>query len=306
MFISFVIPMYNEELYLSDSINSVVGLNLDKYEIIIIDDHSTDRSYEIAESFCKNFDNIKVYTNDGKGKVSGLNLGFMKSCGEIIKFVDADDTIEDGWGEFSDLKENQALCHDYFICDKGMKRINVFHMNQVLIKSNFLEVAENMASCPRPNWSFHREIAKKIFPLPVELPFEDVWFSLIIARFAEVVHIEKPLYSYRQHDAQTFGGIYNFSRKIFIFRANRMLGVIDVVLKNPDRFDHAQFSLDKITEFYRLLSKEDVGFFKILKSNVSVLGKCKLMLYTHFNYLGPFALKAKWFIDGFRRRYFKL
>ena len=91
--ISFIIPAFNGEAYLSRCIDSVLKVGYS--EIIIIDDGSTDRTREIAESFSNNHDNIILVNNAcNKGVVYSRNKGIKLATGEYISFVDADDWID--------------------------------------------------------------------------------------------------------------------------------------------------------------------------------------------------------------------
>ncbi len=92
--ISIVIPLYNEEkslAALADKLENVLKNLGQSYEIIFIDDGSTDNSFSILETLCETKDNIKVYqlrTNFGKSYA--LNVGFKVADGDIVITMDAD------------------------------------------------------------------------------------------------------------------------------------------------------------------------------------------------------------------------
>ena len=89
--ISVLIPAYNEEKNIGRCISSVMTLDYDKdkMEIIVIDDGSTDKTKEIAESL-----GVRVIRGEHKGKVDALNLGVKEAKNEIIFCVDADVTLD--------------------------------------------------------------------------------------------------------------------------------------------------------------------------------------------------------------------
>lgn len=95
---SIIIPVYNSEKYLKKCLDSVIKQKYNNYEIIIINDGSTDESYKIVDNICKKNNNIK-YFNYGKNK--GLsharNYGVSKARGEYILFLDSDDYYSDGF-----------------------------------------------------------------------------------------------------------------------------------------------------------------------------------------------------------------
>lgn len=91
--ISVIIPVYNIEKYLERCIKSVLSQTLKSFEIIIIDDGSTDNTSKIINIY-KEYKNIEVISTANKGVSAARNLGIGKSQGDYIYFLDADDYIE--------------------------------------------------------------------------------------------------------------------------------------------------------------------------------------------------------------------
>ena len=89
--ISILIPAYNEEKVLSRTIETVAETVYPDKEIIVIDDGSTDRTYQIAQSFSHR--GVKVIRRPNGGKASALNHGLLFAKGEIIVIVDADSRV---------------------------------------------------------------------------------------------------------------------------------------------------------------------------------------------------------------------
>jgi cellulose synthase/poly-beta-1,6-N-acetylglucosamine synthase-like glycosyltransferase len=89
--ISVLIPAYNEEKVLSRTIETVVETSYPDKEIIVIDDGSTDRTYEIAQGFSHR--GVKIIRRPNGGKASALNHGLLFARGEIIVIVDADSRV---------------------------------------------------------------------------------------------------------------------------------------------------------------------------------------------------------------------
>ena len=96
MLISFVVPVYNVEPYLSACLDSILnqGLDKDEYEIIIVEDCSTDGSLQICKDYSRKYENIILIEND-KNIGLGLtrNKGMECAKGEYIHFVDSDDYL---------------------------------------------------------------------------------------------------------------------------------------------------------------------------------------------------------------------
>ena len=95
--VSVVMPMYNAEKYLGESLDSVLAQTLQDYEVILVNDCSTDNSRRVAESYLPKFDGrLKLYDNVVNSKASGTrNRGLLLSRGEYIFFLDSDDLIKE-------------------------------------------------------------------------------------------------------------------------------------------------------------------------------------------------------------------
>lgn len=92
---SIIVPVYNTASYLDKCIGSILNQTEDDYEIIIVNDGSTDDSKKIIQTYCKECkDKIKCINKKNGGLSSARNKGVEKATGEYILFVDSDDYIE--------------------------------------------------------------------------------------------------------------------------------------------------------------------------------------------------------------------
>ena len=125
-FFSVIIPLYNKEKYIENTIKSVLNQSFDDFEIIIVDDGSTDKSYQIASSF-KN-EKIKLLKQKNQGVSVARNFGVAHAASKYIALLDADDI----WYEnhLIELKKQIALfpnaglyCNNYEVFYReGMSR----------------------------------------------------------------------------------------------------------------------------------------------------------------------------------------
>lgn len=90
---SIIIPVYNVEKYLSACIESILCQSFNDYEIILVDDGSTDHSPEICDSYIQKDDRIKVIHKTNGGQSDARNVGLHLSIGEYVFFVDSDDLL---------------------------------------------------------------------------------------------------------------------------------------------------------------------------------------------------------------------
>ena len=97
MKISIVVPVYNADKFLDKSIQSVINQTNPNWELVLIDDGSTDKSGEICDSYAEKYDNIFVFHKDNEGQFLTRQLGIEKATGEYIGFLDADDELSDDY-----------------------------------------------------------------------------------------------------------------------------------------------------------------------------------------------------------------
>lgn len=89
--VSIIIPLYNAQNYIAETITSAMNQTWPNKEIIIVDDGSTDNSLAVAKEFENDW--IKIYTQKNSGASAARNKGLAESKGEYIQFLDADDLL---------------------------------------------------------------------------------------------------------------------------------------------------------------------------------------------------------------------
>ena len=93
--ISVIMPIYNDEEKIYDSINSVLSQSLTDIELICVDDGSTDNSLRILKSLAEKDDRIRVFSQKNQGSGKARNKGISEAKGEYIAFLDSDDQMVD-------------------------------------------------------------------------------------------------------------------------------------------------------------------------------------------------------------------
>lgn len=96
MILSIVVPVYNVAKYLPKCLDSLLNqdIGLDDYEIIVVNDGSTDASCEIAQDYAGRFSNIVLLNQENKGLSAARNSGIGSAKGKYIQFVDSDDYLQ--------------------------------------------------------------------------------------------------------------------------------------------------------------------------------------------------------------------
>lgn len=93
--ISFIVPIYDVELYLRKCVDSLLHQDYNDYEIILVDDGSPDKCPSICDEYATRFDKIRVIHQENKGLSGARNAGIEVAQGEYLCFVDSDDYWEE-------------------------------------------------------------------------------------------------------------------------------------------------------------------------------------------------------------------
>ena len=91
--VSIVVPVFNVEKYLDECLKSILNQTYNNFELILINDGSTDKSGVICDEYRKKYNNIKVIHQENQGQAVARNNGVKISKSEWIMFVDSDDVI---------------------------------------------------------------------------------------------------------------------------------------------------------------------------------------------------------------------
>lgn len=95
--ISIIIPIYNSEKTLSQCIDSILSQKYSDFEVLLIDDGSTDESGKICDEYAELDKRIRVFHQKNQGVSAARNLGLDHIKGEFVTFCDSDDWVEDTW-----------------------------------------------------------------------------------------------------------------------------------------------------------------------------------------------------------------
>lgn len=232
--VSIIIPIYNAELYLASAIRSVLNQTYRYWELLLIDDGSTDNSLLIAEEFNVLEDRIRVISKLNSGVSETRNLGLLHSYGKYVIFMDADDY----WCDSSFLEEFVSLaeCKNLDIVRGEYKAITVD--GEELFKNTIGQLKASSENIVLDSYSFLDNVIQREFFLPLCLLKRDTIQGVIFN--AERVFLEdvefmiqvllKPLrcyyksvcfYAYRKHDSSASNN-YTCKRLSDAFDISRM------------------------------------------------------------------------------------
>ena len=92
--ISVIIPLYNAEKYLDNCIQSILGQTYQEFEIVLVDDGSTDNSRIMVDCYAEKYQHVKVVHTENRGPAAARKEGIELAAGEYVMFVDADDWLD--------------------------------------------------------------------------------------------------------------------------------------------------------------------------------------------------------------------
>lgn len=152
--VSVIIPSFNYDSYLRDALNSVLGQSYQNFEIIVVDDGSSDSSPEIIFGYAKRSSNIKVYFHQDRrnlGLPETLKLGISKASGEWLAFLEADDI----WNPFCLEKRIEAVKNtNVAFCCNAIAPIIESHASDIWFKSYVPRVQRKLVEIQKKNGIF--------------------------------------------------------------------------------------------------------------------------------------------------------
>ena len=206
--ISLIIPVYNSELYLKKALDSVLNQTYKDFEIVAINDGSTDSSLNILEEYKSKFNKITIINQSNKGIGISRNVGIKAAKGEYISFLDSDDFISKDYLEtlYKLISENDAdisCCNFNFYSDHGVNFSMPFsckpgvYSSEEALKKLILDVNIHYFS-----WG---KLYKRSLFINNDINFYDMYFEDVatcpkIFYFAKRIAItNKSMYYYRRH-----------------------------------------------------------------------------------------------------------
>lgn len=232
--VSVIIPAYNHESYIQDTIKSIINQTYRNLELLIIDDGSTDNTFgKIAEleSLCsERFVRFNFSTQENRGTTETINSLILNSKGEYVYLIASDDIAKpdaiDKEVKFLSSHKDYALCvgDNDFIDQKGNKtvwnsenctvkkdkeyktfaRLLEDEVGFKLTSSKFSDYAEFYKTNFVPNGYLIRKSIFENFGLfRKEAPLEDWWLMLQISKYAKLKFLNEILFSYRLHPTNT-------------------------------------------------------------------------------------------------------
>lgn len=229
--ISIIIPVYNVEGYLRRCIDSVLAQSLSDFEVILVNDGSTDNCRAICKEYALKDSRIVVINKENGGPSSARNAGLDIAKGEYIGFVDADDYIAADMYSFlyENIREYQAdisVCSFYKVGETGpLKSFVPVGMKKYMNKEEAIRTL--LSRKYFESYAWNKLFSKSLFDdvkFPENQIFED--FAIMFRLFDKcraVIYISEPKYYYVQRKGSLINSGFNLSKLRFVEEYKRIL-----------------------------------------------------------------------------------
>lgn len=230
--ISIILPVYNAARFLPACLNSILAQTFVDWELIAIDDFSSDRSTEILAQYALMDERIQWHPNGSKGIIPALQLAFAKSKGAFITRMDADDLMPKGKLKtlFTAIKPGRVIATgkvQYFsdqAVSKGYRDYEHW-LNELVDLKNHWEMIYRECVIASPNWLVARECFEKDIPLETLVYPEDYdmtlkWYQLgyTVESSADITHL------WREHPERTSRIVADYQQEAFFnLKTNRFI-----------------------------------------------------------------------------------
>lgn len=194
--ISIIIPCYNNATTVKESVESCIAQTYTNFEVIIIDDGSTDNSREIIQSLEAQFPQVRSFHQNNKGPACARNFGASFAQGKYIVFLDADDKFAPSF-----LKECMNVFNTNQDVDIVYSLVEKFEEEEgIWVQLNYSPERILLGSCFPISSMVELEKFRQIGMFDEELAHAEDWEMWIrmTARYPNAYKIEKPLVFYRK------------------------------------------------------------------------------------------------------------
>ncbi|MBP5709293.1 MAG: glycosyltransferase family 2 protein [Bacteroidales bacterium] len=193
--VSVIVTVYNMENYVGECIESILATEYENFEVIIVDDGSTDGSLDIVKQYAQKYKRIEYITQPNAGVCIARNNGILRSHGEYILPIDADDKITptfigDAVEKITSDPNIKVVCpkSEYFGTRSGEWRLPPFSLGMLAYK--------NMIPCSS---LFRKEEWERVGGFDSEIPAREDWmfWIAVLKDGGEVVTLDRLSFFYR-------------------------------------------------------------------------------------------------------------
>lgn len=297
MLISVIIPVYNVEDYLHYAIESLEKQTYKNFEIILVNDGSTDDSGKLCDEYSGKHSNVRVFHKENGGLSDARNFGIQKAQGEFITFLDPDDYLETyslellaGIQEMHDCDiistrvkptELYNIYSNHSVTEDDFKNVIVMDRD-IFLEEAFYDKVATVSSCGK---LYRKSILEIHFPKG--RIYEDLYIvSEHVAKANKIVHTPLQIYNYFKRQGSIVNSKFTSKQYDFFDAIAYNRQVIREKFNNVDKLVTAINAKEVIGSFkiigsaYKTSNSDVYNMRKIIKENYSNILRNKRISYT--------------------------
>lgn len=294
--LSIIVPVYNVEKYLDRCINSILSIKPDGYEIILVDDGSTDSSAKICDRLVENNKKvIKVIHKSNGGLSSARNVGLDVASGEYVFFLDSDDSVDNRFFDILDpilSQRNIDLIEIGCYWERELNNINP----RIDGRLNYLttrQCIENIIKNKTGNEICLKLYRRKLFEglrFPVGRNYEDIatYYKLLL-RAKTILSTDSELYIYNITNSNSITKSVSIKNMTDMYNSVNELceGITNYCVENGIDMDYLEYyKRHSYIYIYLKLQSEELKHTDLKKMIQSYLEKnnsYNLVKYRHYD-----------------------
>lgn len=197
--VSIVIPCFNSKATIVETLESVLAQSYSNYELIVVDDGSTDHTFDVVNEFMSDNKAVKLRRQDNRGLPAARNFGFSFAEGEFVVFLDSDDCLAETF-----LEECVAKFREDKTCSVAYTQVEFFErVTGIFILPEISMDRLLIQNCLTATAMIKSELFREIGMYDENLKFVEDWEMWIrmYSRYPNFYKIEKPLFYYRRRNS---------------------------------------------------------------------------------------------------------
>lgn len=225
--LSIIVPVYNSGAYLEECLNSLVLQDVVDFEVIIVDDNSSDNSLDIIKKYCELLPDVfkYIHLDENKGVSVARNIGLKYASGEYIGFVDSDDFVHRYM--YGDMLALTKMCKGLKVVSAGVQRVLEKDSSKSFIEREYGNISPKIIDVSKnPGFLCYQSLAcwNKIYrrdlfdeePFIPSVKWEDVAFVYpTILKASLIGFIPSKYYFYRSNSKGIMASCLSVNEDIF-------------------------------------------------------------------------------------------
>ncbi|WP_420601346.1 glycosyltransferase family 2 protein [Flagellimonas sp.] len=224
--VSILIPFKNTAHFLPECLDSILNQSYVHWEVLAVNDHSDDESFELLSAYSQKDSRIKVFTNEGEGIIPALRTAYANSTGNFVTRMDSDDIMEPNRLQFmwdvliKNGKGHVAVGQVKYFSDRGIsngyERYEAWLNELTSTGKNYSEIYKECV-IPSPCWMTYREdfefcgaFKPNRYPEDYDLTFRFYEKGLKIIPCSEILHL------WRDYDSRTSRTHEHYAQNYFL------------------------------------------------------------------------------------------